>query len=60
MGSFALYRMRRRSSVADSEKAGFLPVPGSAPTAYALHPAVEEEERAEVETEVKGPAAPAG
>lgn len=60
MGSFALYRMRRRSSVSDSEKAGFVAVPGSAPTAYALHPAVEEEERAEVETEVKGPAAPSG
>ena len=59
MIAFALYRMRRRNSVSDAEKADFVAVPGSAPTAYALHPAVEEDERAEVETEVKGPAGPA-
>jgi hypothetical protein len=51
--------MRRRSGVAAEAKSDFVAVTGSAPTAYALHPAVEEQERAEVETEVTGPAAPA-
>jgi MFS family permease len=59
MSFFALYRMRRRSGVAAEAKSDFVAVTGSAPTAYALHPAVEEQERAEVETEVTGPAAPA-
>lgn len=56
---FALYRMRRRGSVSAAEKTDFVAVPGSAPTAYVLHPAVEEEERAEVETEVSAPGQPA-
>ena len=53
--AFAIYRMRQRVGVSGEEKSGFVAVPGSAPTAYALHPAVEEEERAEIETEVKAP-----
>ncbi|MEX0921569.1 MAG: MFS transporter [Rhodovibrionaceae bacterium] len=52
---FALYRMRRRGSVSATDKPDFIAVPGNAPTAYVLHPAVEEEERAEAETAVAVP-----